>query len=132
MSFLLDTDICSAHLRQISIVQNRFLQYTGQLRISAVTLAELAEWILRKNTPAHYVGDFKRLLQDVDVLSLDETVGLRAGELGARLRDVGLPMDTSDLLIAATALIHGLTIVTHNTQDFVNVPGLAMVDWLIL
>jgi len=35
-----------------------------------------------------------------------------------------------DLSIAATVLVHGLTLVTHNTQDFTNVPGLAMVDWL--
>jgi tRNA(fMet)-specific endonuclease VapC len=35
-----------------------------------------------------------------------------------------------DLLIGSTALIHGLTLVTHNVQDFVNIPGLHIVDWL--
>jgi predicted nucleic acid-binding protein len=35
-----------------------------------------------------------------------------------------------DLLIASTALIHGLTLVTHNLAHFVNVPGLTIVDWL--
>jgi tRNA(fMet)-specific endonuclease VapC len=35
-----------------------------------------------------------------------------------------------DLLIASTALAHGLTLVTHNTQDFTNIPGLNLEDWL--
>ncbi len=45
--------------------------------------------------------------------------------------DRGQPMPTADLLIAVTTLVHGLTPVTHNTQDFRNVPVLAMVDWLV-
>jgi len=36
-----------------------------------------------------------------------------------------------DLMLAATALVHDLTLVTHNTADFVNVPGLRLEDWLI-
>jgi tRNA(fMet)-specific endonuclease VapC len=34
------------------------------------------------------------------------------------------------LLIASTALVHDLTLVTHNVQDFANVLGLRVVDWL--
>jgi tRNA(fMet)-specific endonuclease VapC len=37
---------------------------------------------------------------------------------------------TADLLIAATAVHHGLTLVTHNIRDYANVPGLAIEDWL--
>jgi tRNA(fMet)-specific endonuclease VapC len=35
-----------------------------------------------------------------------------------------------DLMIGATALVHGLTLVTHNSQDFANISGLPLVDWL--
>jgi tRNA(fMet)-specific endonuclease VapC len=38
--------------------------------------------------------------------------------------------DVMDLLIAATAILHELTLVTHNVEDFASVPGLAVVDWL--
>ena len=31
----------------------------------------------------------------------------------------------------STALVHGLTMVTHNTADYANIPGLTVVDWLI-
>ena len=36
-----------------------------------------------------------------------------------------------DLFIASTALVHGLTLVTHNTKDFAHVPGLTLEDWLV-
>jgi tRNA(fMet)-specific endonuclease VapC len=35
----------------------------------------------------------------------------------------------NDLMIAATALAHGLTLVTHNTEEFSRVPGLQWEDW---
>jgi predicted nucleic acid-binding protein len=41
MSFLLDTDTCSAFLKGNRNVQNRFLQYGGQLHISIITVGEL-------------------------------------------------------------------------------------------
>jgi tRNA(fMet)-specific endonuclease VapC len=34
-----------------------------------------------------------------------------------------------DLRIAATALVHTLTLVTRNTKDFARVPGLRLADW---
>ena len=35
-----------------------------------------------------------------------------------------------DLMIGTTALVHNLTMVTHNTADFQNIPGLRLEDWL--
>jgi tRNA(fMet)-specific endonuclease VapC len=52
MSFLIDTDTCSAHLKQKGVIMNRFLQYTGGLHLSTVTLGELYAWVLRANAPA--------------------------------------------------------------------------------
>jgi tRNA(fMet)-specific endonuclease VapC len=33
-------------------------------------------------------------------------------------------------MIAAAALVHNLTLVTHNTADYQNIPGLRLGDWL--
>ena len=55
----------------------------------------------------------------------------RFGEVRAWQFDHGALSPDLDLLIAAVALVHNLTLVTHNSQDYVNVPGLNQVDWLI-
>src|SRR5262249_699421 len=130
MSFLVDTDTCSAHLKNVRVVNNRFLQYGG-LHISVVTMAELEVWLRRRKTPRKRWKSYQDMVNSVSVLDVDQTTGQRAGEIGADLSNKGLPTEISDLLIAATALIHNLTLVTHNTRDFANVPGLAVVDWLV-
>ena len=42
----------------------------------------------------------------------------------------GVTVPTADLMIAAVALAHDLTLVTHNTADFQAIPGLRLEDWL--
>ena len=130
MRFLLDTDICSAHLKGNAAVTNRCLQYTGGLAISAVTLAELYTWALRTKAPANRLQDLSLFLNDLTVLVVDEPVARRFGEVQAQLLDGGRPAPGLDLLIASTALVHNLTLVSHNTQDFHGVPGLGIADWL--
>jgi tRNA(fMet)-specific endonuclease VapC len=130
MSFVLDTDTCSAYLRGNRTVENRFLQYTGGLNISVVTLAELCTWVYRGADPAKRLDGLKRLLYDVRVLGIDEDIAHRFGQVDASLLDRGIVVATPDLLIAATALHHNFTIVTHNVRHFTPVPGLRVQDWL--
>ena len=52
------------------------------------------------------------------------------GRLKAQLKKVGKPPPGFDLMIASVALAHDLTLVTHNTRDFQNIPGLRLEDWL--
>jgi len=46
-----------------------------------------------------------------------------------RLRRGGNLIGARDLMIAATALAHGLAVVTHNTDEFRRIDGLAIEDW---
>jgi tRNA(fMet)-specific endonuclease VapC len=130
MSFLIDTDTASAHLRGVASVTSRFLQHTGRLYISTVALAELKSWVYRKKTPTKYRRGLNDMLQDFQTLTVDETVAEESGVVGADLLDRGTPIGTPDLLIGATALVYDLTVVTHNVQHFVVIPGLRVVDWL--
>ena len=65
------------------------------------------------------------------VVDVRAQIAKRFGELRAALLDAGQGTPDMDLLIAATALEHGLTLVTHNVADYAGVPGLSIQDWLV-
>jgi tRNA(fMet)-specific endonuclease VapC len=131
MSFLIDTDTCSAYVKGMCSVVNRFAQYGGGLSISAVTLGELLTWALRARASLCRRQEVQDLIQEVTVLDITVDVGRKFGEVGAILFDAGTPAPDSDLLNGAVALVHNLAMVTHNTADYLNIPGLRLDDWLV-
>jgi len=116
MSFLLDTDICSAHLRGDRRVFAKCLQHAGQLHVSAVTVGELYSWVLRAKTPPERLELLQRFLDAVRVLPVSQSVAVQFGATRAVLLDAGTTPATVDLFLAATALVHNLTMVTHNVR----------------
>ena len=131
VSFLLDTDICSAYLKGRGPVSNRFIQYGGRLNISTVTQGELFVWALRAQAPPRRLQTLFDLLKEVFVLPVDETTSRKFGEVRAWQLDHGLATPDLDLLNGSVALAHGLTMVTHNVSDYANIPGLTVADWLV-
>jgi predicted nucleic acid-binding protein len=108
----------------------QFMLHYGSLNVSVVSVAELTTWAKRKSAPINRVKAVDDLLSAVAILSVDERVARLCGDVRAQLLDLGKPTATTDLLIAATALVHDLTVVTHNVKDFLGVPKLRVVDWL--
>lgn len=70
---------------------------------------------------------FDRGISRLFCLPWAKETGLRWAELIARLRSTGKSMPIKDSFIAATALIHDLIVVTHNSNDFVN-SGVKVLD----
>jgi tRNA(fMet)-specific endonuclease VapC len=130
MSFLLDTDICSAQMKGNYAVHGRFIQYGGRLHITTVTLGELWVWVKRAKASPRRRQTLLDLLKVVEVVAVDEAVAEKFGEVRAWQLDHGLSTPDLDLLNAAAARTHGFTLVTHNTSDYVNVPLLMLDDWL--
>lgn len=130
MKFLLDTDICSAHMRRPASLAHRFIQYTGQLAISSVTLAELYAGAYKHSQARRLLALIADLRQEVEVLAFDATCAERFGQVRGALLQQGFAVPTADLMIATAALVNDLTLVTHNTVDFQFIPGLRMEDWL--
>ena len=130
MNFVLDTDICSAHMRRPASLAHRFIQHTGQLAISAVTLAELFAAAYRHSQPNRLLTLIGDLRQEVEVLDFDAVCAERFGQVRGELLQQGIAVPTTDLMIATAALVHNLTLVTHNTADFQNIPGLRLEDWI--
>jgi tRNA(fMet)-specific endonuclease VapC len=131
MSFLLDTDHLSAHLRRPSGLAHRFFQYSGRLYTSSIALAELYVWAQgRRNPSAALMSIEKMLFHEVNVIDYDRDCSMEFGTIRVELRRQGIEGPSVDLLIASVARLYDLTLVTHNTVHFQNVPGLRLDDWL--
>jgi tRNA(fMet)-specific endonuclease VapC len=132
MSFLLDTDTCSAHLKRPSGLMHRFIQHSGGLYIPTIVLAELYTWAYQRQNPAPVLQRIEHdLLPDVTVLDFTAACANEFGSVRGQLLQQGISVSRIDLLIASVALVHNLTLVTHNTADFQHIPGLRLEDWLI-
>lgn len=122
MKYLLDTNVLSdARARRSPEVMDWVAaQRVNDLAVSAVSVLELERGILRKERKDPEAGRVLRQWLHDDVLSLfhgrildvDTRVAVRAAAL-----HVPDPMPEFDALIAATALVHGLVLVTRNLKD---------------
>jgi tRNA(fMet)-specific endonuclease VapC len=130
VSFVLDTDICSAFLKGDGRVFNRFIQHSGGLYVSAITSGELYSWVSRARKAPRHPAAIIDMLSGVTTLAVDHDIALRFGQEGARLLDQGISMSPTDPFIAATALDNDFSLVTHNSRDFRKVPGLRLEDWI--
>ena len=121
--FLIDTDVLSALRRRDrnpAIVRWVEGQRTADLHISVVTVGEIERGITQqqRHNPA-FARDLAVWLDRVlgwygdRILPIDAATARRWGQLSAALGN-----DSADLLIAATALKHGLTVVTRNVRHF--------------
>lgn len=130
MSFLLDTDTCSAYLKSHRQAQSRFMQYAGGLHVSTVTVAELRTWSNRAHISKRLDGSIDDMLAVVGTIPVDDAIATHAGQVRAELMDRGIIISLPDLLIASTALVLNYTLITHNTRHFAVVPALRHLDWL--
>ena len=62
-------------------------------------------------------------------LPFDDLAAEHYGLIRAELEQRGMPIGPNDLMIAAIARAHGLTLVTANLDEFGRVPGLRVEDW---
>jgi tRNA(fMet)-specific endonuclease VapC len=132
MSFLLDTNICSAHLKRPSGLMHRFVQHSGRLYIPTVVLGELYTCAYHRHNPSPVIQRVENdLLPDVTVLDFDSDCAKEFGRVRGQLLRQGISVSRLDLLIASVSLVHNLTLVTHNTSDYQQIPGLRLDDWLV-
>jgi tRNA(fMet)-specific endonuclease VapC len=117
-------------MRRPAGLAHRFIQYSGQLAVPTIVLAELYAGAYMLPNPTRILAGIKDLLDDVTVLPFDAACAEQFGKLRGVLKQRGIAANPIDLQIAAVALANDLAVVTHNTKDFQAIPGLTLEDWL--
>ena len=99
-----------------------------RLTLSVLTRYEILRGLRAKGAIRQELA-FDALCQLSLILPITEPIAVRAATIYANLQPRGELIGDADILIAATALTHGLAIVTGNTSHFERIPGLHVVDW---
>lgn len=129
---LLDTDILSEVLKQkdARVVRraSEYLAEHGQFAISAMTRYEVVRGLKDKDATAQ-VARFETFCRHSIVYAITDAILDRTSDLWVVGRRQGHPHRDADLIIAATALMHGRVLVTGNRDHFAWVPDLTIMDW---
>ena len=131
MTYLLDTNVC------VEFMRGRKQQLTARFQsvpqsdkhLCPIVLGELFYGAYKSLRPAHNVAQVELFIAYFPVLPFDALAAQKYGEIRADLAQRGLIIGPHDLQIAAIALVHDVTLVTHNTREFSRVAGLKLDDW---
>ena len=123
MTYLVDANVLSEPTRPApsAAVVDWLRRHESAIAVDPIILGEIRFGILllprgkRRVKLEHWFDQGVKRLQ---CLPWEAETGFRWAELLARLRASGRAMPIKDSLIAATALVHGLTVVTRNRDDF--------------
>ncbi len=94
-----------------------------------MALYELRYGLRRTQGPGRRTGAFEAFCASVAVLPFDDEAAEVAATVRVTLERRGRPIGPHDLLIAATAVARGATLVTHNRREFARIDGLRCEDW---
>ena len=130
MAYLIDTNI-AIHARDgTDAVLDKLAEHDGEVLLSALSLAELKRGVYRdRSLTAIRQARLEVLLRGLPVLPFDAPAAVAYGRIIAqcgwvRGRDF-------DRMIAAHAISNNSVLVTNNTADFSDIPGLPVENWVV-
>ncbi len=131
MRYMLDTNIIVyAKNARPEIVLKRFQQYnSGDLCISAITMAELEYGIYNSSKPDQNRLALLTFLSNIEVIPFDMDAAKAYGQIRHDLKVRGNLIGANDMLIAAHAKSLGYTLITNNIGEFERVEGLLLDNW---
>jgi tRNA(fMet)-specific endonuclease VapC len=131
VKFLLDTTVISDFTRGVPTVLDRLKSTPkGQAAISTVTAMEVEYGLTLNPARARKIEPMiQALLLDLKTLSFEREDANATAAVRAALARRGTPIGPYDVMIAGTALRHGLILVTSNSDEFERISGLILEDW---
>lgn len=131
MKSLLDSNTCIQFLNASHAgVKRQFLaHHPSDLALCSIVKAELLYGAYRSARVAANLQRLQTFFAPMRCLPFDDACVHTYGQLRAVLVAKGVVIGANDMLIAAVALTHKLTLVTHNTREFARIDGLTLEDW---
>ncbi len=128
--FVLDTNTVIYFFKGMGTVADNLLAHpASSIFLPAIVIYELEVGIAKSTMPDKRRQQLQKLISSVNLLPFGLKDARRAAQIRADLERLGTPIGAYDILIAATALAHGATLVTHNKREFRRVDGLVLQDW---
>jgi len=128
--FALDTNSVLYVLKGRGRVAERLLATPRtEVTVPAVVVYELEVGTLKSASSVRRRSQLWDLIGPMQILPFGDEEAKVAARIRAQLEQAGMSIGPLDNLIAGTALHHGATLVTHNTDEFTRVPDLQIEDW---
>ena len=122
---VVDTDVVPFLFKNDSRAQSYLpLLKDRKLLVSFMTEAELEQWIVLAKWGAGRVQRFQEFMTGFASVPSSRDLILQWADVMVRARANGRRIDTADAWIAATALLYGAPLITHNPKDYLGVPEL--------
>ena len=132
MKVLLDTNICIYLIKNNPPeVRQHFTQLNpGDVGVSSITVAELQYGVAKGTAKDKNAAALAAFLLPLEILPFDTESAVAYGSIRSRLEQEGRPIGSLDMLIAAQAVAHKLTLVSNNLKEFARVPELGCENWV--
>lgn len=135
MGILIDTSVLiDAERGRIDLAPHLAARAGQQVFLSVITVSEILYGAHRAKDAAlrtRRLALSESLLAQFKVLQVDVAVARLHAQVKAALALCGTPVGPHDLWLAATCLLHGLTMVTASLREFQRVPGLVVESWRV-
>lgn len=128
---IIDTDILSFYFKGDEKVVARFREYLNefeQINISIVTYYEIIAGLKFKKAERQLL-DFEDFINDNNIINISDESAKISGDIYADLRQRGITIGTSDILIAGIAIENGLTLITNNEKHYEAISVLNIENW---
>lgn len=131
MKYLFDTNVCIQILKGKSLNLKEKLQTipNEQIVIPSIVRFELFYGAYKSNNSQKTLALVNEFLNSFSTLNFEDTIAEKAGEIRAYLDKSGTPIGPYDLIIAATAIISNLILISNNTKEFKRISELSIEDW---
>jgi tRNA(fMet)-specific endonuclease VapC len=131
VSYLLDTNILSALVREPQGVVSRHIARVGERQVctSVVVAAELRYGAAKRGS-ARLTAQVEAILAAMEILPFESPMDRAYAEARVALERRGRPIGGNDLIIAAQVLAIGGILVTDNEREFSQIAGLATENWI--